>query len=93
MDKHNLRKWTDSLIYELEADIEENPAILIEHEQMLTKAVEAMDSLSDDTQSMLQMIVDDNCSYQDTADKIGVPIGTIRSRLSRAWQILKRCLD
>ncbi|SHO55645.1 RNA polymerase sigma factor [Vibrio quintilis] len=86
-------EMTDALLYDLEAETEENPAVLVEHERMLTRAVEAMNTLPNDTQSMLQMIVDENYSYQDTAEKIGVPIGTIRSRLSRARQALKRYLD
>ncbi|MDW6001972.1 RNA polymerase sigma factor [Vibrio mangrovi] len=89
----HLEEMTDSIVCDLQAEVEENPAILVEHERMLVKTVEAMDSLPEDTQSILQMIVDGDYSYQDTATQIGVPIGTIRSRLSRARQVLKRYLD
>jgi DNA-directed RNA polymerase specialized sigma24 family protein len=32
-------------------------------------------------------------NYQETASSLGVPIGTVRSRLSRAREQLKRQMD
>lgn len=84
---------TDSLISELQSDIETDPAVLIEYEQTLEKTVNAMNNLPEETQHILNMIVDEEYSYQEAADSIGVPIGTIRSRLSRARQELKRYLS
>ncbi|QUX90797.1 RNA polymerase subunit sigma [Marinomonas sp. A3A] len=83
---------TELLISELQSDIETDPAILIEYEYTLEKTLAAMASLPQETQHILNMIVDNEYSYQEAADNIGVPIGTIRSRLSRARQVLKKCL-
>lgn len=83
---------TETLISELQADIETDPALLVEYERALEKTVDAMASLPHDTQHILNMVVDNEYSYQQAADNVGVPIGTIRSRLSRARQVLKRCI-
>ncbi|PXF32616.1 RNA polymerase sigma factor [Pokkaliibacter plantistimulans] len=88
-----LDEMTDALLSELQSEIEDDPGMLVEHERMLDRAVAAMDDLPDDIQSMFQLIVDAEYSYQDTADHVGVPIGTIRSRLSRARQSLKRHME
>lgn len=82
---------TETLINELQADIETDPALLYEYERTLEKTVDAMSYLPEQTQSILNMVVDSELSYQEAADKAGMPIGTIRSRLSRARQTLKNC--
>ncbi|ADZ90342.1 RNA polymerase sigma factor [Marinomonas mediterranea] len=87
-----LEEMTESLIMDLESEIEADPAMLVEHENLLTKTVDAMSQLPSDTQSILDMVIEKDFSYQEAADSIGVPIGTIRSRLSRARQLLKQCI-
>lgn len=83
---------TETLISELQADIETDPSLLVEYERALEKTVDAMSNLPQDTQSILNMVVDSEFSYQQAADSVGVPVGTIRSRLSRARQVLKSCI-
>lgn len=84
---------TDTLLSELPGEMEDNPGMLVEHELTLSKVVEAMGTLPDDTRSMFELVVDSEYSYQDAADHMGVPIGTIRSRLSRARQTLRCHLE
>ena len=86
-------EMTDTLTQELQHDWDENPATLIENERLLNRTMEAITHLPDETQSILKLIVDEDFSYQATADQIGIPIGTIRSRLSRARQTLKHYLE
>ncbi|TDO98241.1 RNA polymerase sigma factor [Marinomonas balearica] len=87
-----LEEMTEALIYSLESEIEADPAMLVEHESLLSKTVDAMNQLPTDTQFILDMVIDKDYSYQETANAVGVPIGTIRSRLSRARQVLKQCI-
>ena len=83
----------DALLSELRGEMENDPGMLVEYETILKRTVEALETLPDDTRSMFELIVDSEYSYQDTADHMGVPIGTVRSRLSRARQTLKRHLE
>lgn len=49
--------------------------------------------LSDDQRSVLALVAIDGMSYQEAADTLGVKIGTIMSRLSRARLKLAAALD
>jgi RNA polymerase sigma factor (sigma-70 family) len=54
--------------------------------ELLSKALE---QLPEETQRILEMIFDGHYSYEEVAAKMGIPIGTVRSRISRARAILK----
>ncbi|MCE8032122.1 RNA polymerase sigma factor [Billgrantia tianxiuensis] len=84
-----LDEISDALLSELQGEAEDDPGVLVEHEIILKHTVDALATLPDDTRSMFELIVDAEYSYQDTAEHLGVPVGTIRSRLSRARQMLK----
>ncbi len=88
-----LDEMTDTMLSELQGEVENDPEVLAEHEFTLSQATEAISALPEDIQFMFAMIVDSECSYQDAADRMGVPIGTIRSRLSRARKTLKHHLE
>jgi RNA polymerase sigma factor (sigma-70 family) len=61
-----------------------------EHGLLLDRALQAMDKLPRDMRDTLRMSIETDGSYRDTAERLGVPIGTVRSRLSRAREQLKR---
>lgn len=42
---------------------------------------------------LLQLVAIDGVSYQDATDRLGVPVGTIRSRLSRAREQVRHILE
>ena len=46
--------------------------------------VEALDRLPDDQRAVLLLVTIEELSYADTVKALGVPIGTVMSRLSRA---------
>lgn len=48
--------------------------------------------LSDDARDILALIAVEGLSYEETAIALEVPVGTVRSRLSRARQELRRAL-
>ncbi|MGE3165923.1 MAG: RNA polymerase sigma factor [Planctomycetota bacterium] len=50
-------------------------------------------SLPDDCQQVLWLRMCQKKSYDDIATALGVPVGTVRSRLSRARTMLRVCLD
>lgn len=56
----------------------------------LEKTLSAIDHLPAEMRKTLYASLETDGSYQDTADVLDIPIGTVRSRLSRAREHLKR---
>lgn len=52
----------------------------------------ALDALADEYRTVVIMVEINGYSYAETAEILGVPIGTVRSRLSRARSMLQRAL-
>lgn len=52
--------------------------------QMLADTAKAIDNLPEVYREALAMVVLGGASYQETADALGVPVGTVMSRLARA---------
>ncbi len=55
--------------------------------------VRAMASLSEDHREILLLVGLEGLSYRETADVLGVPIGTVMSRLARARERLRVALE
>jgi len=55
-------------------------------------AVAALDALPDEFRTAATLYFTQDFSYQEIADVLGVPIGTVRSRLHRARRLLQRTL-
>jgi RNA polymerase sigma-70 factor (ECF subfamily) len=53
----------------------------------------AFGKLNDEQRSLLLLVAVEGFSYQEVADLLDVPIGTVMSRLSRARQALRRLGD
>ncbi|WP_109107636.1 sigma-70 family RNA polymerase sigma factor [Azospirillum sp. TSO35-2] len=53
----------------------------------------AIHALPPRQRDLLQLVAIDGVSYQDAADRLGVPVGTIRSRLSRAREQVRHILE
>lgn len=51
---------------------------------MLREAGEAVERLSANQKTLIRIVVIDGCNYEEAAEALGVSIGTVRSRLSRA---------
>jgi len=54
---------------------------------------EALKDLPEEQVSLLQMAFFDGLSHRDIADRIGAPLGTVKSRLRLAFDKLRRTLD
>ncbi|HEY1058838.1 MAG TPA: RNA polymerase sigma factor [Limnobacter sp.] len=57
------------------------------------KLQSAIDKLPIDLRETLVLVVQNGNSYQETADILGIPIGTVRSRISRSRAQLKNIYD
>ncbi len=54
---------------------------------------EALDRLPHDQREVIVLVALEEMSYRDAAEIVGVPIGTVMSRLSRARAALQRILE
>lgn len=59
------------------------PEHCISVKQRFSKFIEFAQSLSDEQQRMIELLFVDNVSYVQVAGILGIPVGTVRSRLSR----------
>jgi RNA polymerase sigma factor (sigma-70 family) len=64
----------------------------VDAERLLPDLVAALRSLSDDEYALLMLAGESDLSYQEMADTLGIPIGTVRSRLARARRRVKSAL-
>jgi len=64
-----------------------------EDQMMLQEVGEAMNQLSEEHREILVMVTVQGMKYDETAEKLNIPVGTVRSRLSRARNILAEMLD
>ncbi|MEN0616081.1 sigma-70 family RNA polymerase sigma factor [Klebsiella indica] len=78
---------------ELEEDIAltgDDPSHIIEHQRLLTSTLSSIASLPEETRHLLRILIEQDGSYQAIALHLNIPIGTVRSRLSRARGALKQ---
>jgi RNA polymerase sigma-70 factor (ECF subfamily) len=74
---------------------EATPAAAADPEAALAArdALAALDRLSEDQKSLLLLIGVEDLSYEEAAAVLGVPIGTVMSRLSRARQRFRTMIE
>ena len=56
----------------------------VESRIMLRQVLRAMENLSEKDRAVLSLVCIEGLSYKDSASTIGVPVGTVMSRLARA---------
>jgi RNA polymerase sigma-70 factor, ECF subfamily len=62
-------------------------------EYLSDEVVDALDQLPKHFRDVVVLADVNSMSYQEVADRVGCPIGTVRSRLFRARAMLRRLLD
>ena len=60
---------------------------------MVSEVGEAMKKLSQDHRDILIMVCVQGMKYEETAEALDIPVGTVRSRLSRARTLLQELMD
>ena len=53
----------------------------------------AIDGLPDDTRDVMVLRDVEDCSYEEIAEVLSIPIGTVRSRLHRARSLMRDALQ
>ncbi|MGJ7904141.1 sigma-70 family RNA polymerase sigma factor [Lysobacter sp. 1R34A] len=108
-DEQALRPWLFAIVYRQFLDgqrraqryagvlsrlgISQDSQPSAEREVLARSALEAMQRLSVEQRSLLLWVSVEGLSYQEVADILQVPIGTVMSRLSRAREALRRLSD
>ncbi|WP_338562033.1 RNA polymerase sigma factor [Erwinia sp. E_sp_B04_7] len=92
---HQNRYLFDSLnednVLELIQDCD--PSDIIANDQLLSVMALSIDKLPEETRQMLTILVERNGSYQDVATSLDIPLGTVKSRLSRVREALKSTIS
>ena len=66
-----------------------DPSDLLEQKQILQMVEIAFSNLPEEMSEVLGLVAIDEISYQDAADILSIPLGTVRSRVSRARSVLR----
>ncbi|MBA1229456.1 RNA polymerase sigma factor [Pseudomonas viridiflava] len=83
--------WEDEVHSELEGHGDVGHQV--DGHRQLARVIQAIGCLPSNMQKVLEVSLEMDGNYQDTASTLGVPIGTVRSRLSRARVQLKQHID
>lgn len=75
--------------YNHQLSTDDDPATLSESQNFLRLTLEAFDELPMEMQAVLRLAVIFDMEYKEIAAHLGIPIGTVRSRLARARIQLK----
>jgi RNA polymerase sigma factor (sigma-70 family) len=73
----------------MSADPVTEPEEFLMRQERMEQLKKAIDELPDRMQNVVQLVLLEGLSYQDAALELDLPIGTVRSRLSRARDILR----
>lgn len=87
--QRNYVELTDEMILAGGSD----PVDMVENRELIGRIAQAADLMQDDTLLMLELVIDDCLSYEDAAAILGIPVGTLRSRLSRTRTQLRKTID
>lgn len=71
------------------ASAEPDPSDSLVQKEMLILAEKAFGALPSEMSEVLGLVAVDEISYQDAADILSIPLGTVRSRVSRARAVLR----
>lgn len=74
-------------------DPSESPEQAAERTELFNAIQSCLDELPDDFRAIAILVDIQGFNYQDAADVIGKPIGTVKSRLSRARLQLRNCMQ
>jgi len=86
MDAHE--GWKESL-----PDTDAGPAEKTERRENKEELAEALAHLSEDARTVLILREIEGMDYSEISETLGIPKGTVRSRLARAREALRKILE
>ncbi len=88
----SLRMADESLINDL-LDMSANPADLVENQQLASNIAAMISKLPQRLRDTFELVLEDEANYAEAAEKMRIPIGTVRSRISRIRQQIHAIVD
>jgi RNA polymerase sigma factor (sigma-70 family) len=70
-------------------DMAEDPLQILERLQEIDRLLNAFQRLPESSASVLLLVFDEWLTYEEAAFRLQIPVGTVRSRISRARAMLK----
>lgn len=70
-----------------------DPSEQLAHSQMIAQLQRELEALPDEMREVLLLVALDELSYEDAAVMLSIPVGTVRSRVSRARGTLRKRLE
>lgn len=74
-------------------DVSANPADLIENQQLANHILKLLSQLPQRLRDTFELVTEHETNYAEAAKKMRVPIGTVRSRISRIRQQIHTIVD
>jgi RNA polymerase sigma-70 factor (ECF subfamily) len=94
--KHRARRGTDAVVYEearhARADTSAGPARCAVQRELADQVQDAMDGLTAPHRDVVVLHELHGLTYAECAQVLGVPVGTVKSRLSHAFRRLRESL-
>ena len=83
----------DATFERLESDASTDRADVLVEQTIDGEILAALDELSDDFRRVVELVDIDGLSYAEAAEVLGIPVGTVMSRLHRARRRIRDRLD
>lgn len=80
--------WLENL-----AATETHPEEIVENQEIIHAMMKIFKNMPEEMRETAIMVLIDNLSYELTAKEMNIPVGTVRSRVSRARQMLRTLQD
>jgi RNA polymerase sigma-70 factor (ECF subfamily) len=71
-------------------DLQSDPAAQVELRQVAGKVEECLSSLSPDIRATFEAVFDQESTYEEAAEQLNIPVGTVRSRVSRVRSTVRQ---
>lgn len=71
----------------------DDPLVHVTDAETRARITRGIADLAEEYRSVLQLVAIEGASYQSAAERLGIPIGTVRSRASRARAQLRQWMD
>jgi RNA polymerase sigma-70 factor (ECF subfamily) len=73
----------DEAALEAIEDSRADPALLLEQRDLTSKVQALLDGLPREIRATFEAVLDGNATYEEAAAELNIPVGTVRSRVSR----------